>query len=79
MEASKGEGSVASTSKPKVSQPPQEGKKNQKNEFQETILPKLKHSKNPKRWHGQCLQHGQILDGIQGQKGTKNGTTSFPK
>ncbi|MBW0485770.1 hypothetical protein O181_025485 [Austropuccinia psidii MF-1] len=35
--------------------------------------------KNPKRCHGQCLQHGQNLDGVQGQGGAKNETTSFPK
>ncbi|MBW0580639.1 hypothetical protein O181_120354 [Austropuccinia psidii MF-1] len=39
----------------------------------------LQNSKDPKRCHGQCLQHGQNLDGIKGQEGTKNETTSFPK
>ncbi|MBW0536790.1 hypothetical protein O181_076505 [Austropuccinia psidii MF-1] len=51
----------------------------QEKELEKTILPKLQASKNPKRCHGQCLQHAQNLDGIQGQGGTKNETTSFPK
>ncbi|MBW0563985.1 hypothetical protein O181_103700 [Austropuccinia psidii MF-1] len=51
----------------------------QEKELEKTIFPKLQDSKNPKRCHGQCLQHGQNLDGIQGQGGTKNETTSFPK
>ncbi|MBW0504783.1 hypothetical protein O181_044498 [Austropuccinia psidii MF-1] len=45
----------------------------------ENDIPKLQDSKNQKRCHGQCLQHGQNLDGILGQGGTKNETTSFPK
>ncbi|MBW0591664.1 hypothetical protein O181_131379 [Austropuccinia psidii MF-1] len=48
-------------------------------ELDKTILPKLQDSKNPKRCHGQCLQHGQNLDGIQGQGGTNIETTSFHK
>ncbi|MBW0575157.1 hypothetical protein O181_114872 [Austropuccinia psidii MF-1] len=48
-------------------------------ELKETIFPNLKDSKNPISCHGQCLQHGQNLDGIQGQRGTKNETTQFPK
>ncbi|MBW0593474.1 hypothetical protein O181_133189 [Austropuccinia psidii MF-1] len=48
-------------------------------ELEKTIFPKLQDSKNPKRCHGQCLQHGQNLDAIQGQGGIKNETTSFPK
>ncbi|MBW0499878.1 hypothetical protein O181_039593, partial [Austropuccinia psidii MF-1] len=51
----------------------------QENKLEETIFPKLQDLKNPKRCHGQCLQHGQNLDGIQGQRGTKNKITSFPK
>ncbi|MBW0525895.1 hypothetical protein O181_065610 [Austropuccinia psidii MF-1] len=51
----------------------------QEKELEETIFPKLQDPKNPKRCHGQCLQHGQNLDGIQGQRGRKNETTSFPK
>ncbi|MBW0500202.1 hypothetical protein O181_039917 [Austropuccinia psidii MF-1] len=38
----------------------------QEKELEITILPKLQDSKNPKICHGQCLQHGQNLDGIQG-------------
>ncbi|MBW0515682.1 hypothetical protein O181_055397 [Austropuccinia psidii MF-1] len=53
--------------------------KEQEKELEETIFPKLKDPKNPKRCHGQFLQHGKNLDGIQGQRGTKNETTSFPK
>ncbi|MBW0497742.1 hypothetical protein O181_037457 [Austropuccinia psidii MF-1] len=42
------------------------------------LFPKLQDFKNPKRCHGQCLQYGQNLDGIQGQK-EKNETTPFCK
>ncbi|MBW0583274.1 hypothetical protein O181_122989, partial [Austropuccinia psidii MF-1] len=48
-------------------------------ELEKTIFPKIQDSKNPKGCHGKCLHHGQNLDGIQGQGGTKNETTSFPK
>ncbi|MBW0483831.1 hypothetical protein O181_023546 [Austropuccinia psidii MF-1] len=51
----------------------------QKRELEETIFPKLKDPKNSKRCHGQCLQHGQNLDGIQEQRGTKNEKTLFHK
>ncbi|MBW0590305.1 hypothetical protein O181_130020, partial [Austropuccinia psidii MF-1] len=47
--------------------------------LEKTIFPKLQDSKNPKRCNGKCLQHGQNIDGIQGQGGTKNETTTFPK
>ncbi|MBW0572244.1 hypothetical protein O181_111959 [Austropuccinia psidii MF-1] len=48
-------------------------------EMEKAIFPKLQDSKNPKRCHGHCLQHGQNIDGIQGQGGAKNKTTSFHK
>ncbi|MBW0506796.1 hypothetical protein O181_046511 [Austropuccinia psidii MF-1] len=48
-------------------------------QLEKTIFPKLQDAKNSKRWHGQCLQHGQNFDGIQGQGVAKNETTSFPK
>ncbi|MBW0580716.1 hypothetical protein O181_120431 [Austropuccinia psidii MF-1] len=51
----------------------------QERELEKTILPKLQDYKNPKGCHGQCLEYGQNPDGIQGQGGTKNDTTSFPK
>ncbi|MBW0593311.1 hypothetical protein O181_133026 [Austropuccinia psidii MF-1] len=51
----------------------------QEKELEENIFPKLQDDKKPKRCHGQCLQHGQSLYGIQGQRGTKSETTSFPK
>ncbi|MBW0592520.1 hypothetical protein O181_132235 [Austropuccinia psidii MF-1] len=51
----------------------------QEKELEKTVFPSLQEDKNPKRCLGQCLQHGQNLDGIQGQGGTKNETTSFPK
>ncbi|MBW0505238.1 hypothetical protein O181_044953 [Austropuccinia psidii MF-1] len=51
----------------------------QENKFEETIFPKLRDPKNPRRCHGKFLQHGHNLNGIQGQRGTKNETTSFPK
>ncbi|MBW0503615.1 hypothetical protein O181_043330 [Austropuccinia psidii MF-1] len=61
-------------------QPPSPRREQEKEkELEETISPKLQDPKNPKRCHGQCLQHGQNLDGIQGQRGTKNETNSFPK
>ncbi|MBW0593115.1 hypothetical protein O181_132830 [Austropuccinia psidii MF-1] len=51
----------------------------QEKELEKTIIPKLKDSKNPKRCHGQFLQHCQNLDRIQGHEGTKNERTSLPK
>ncbi|MBW0586274.1 hypothetical protein O181_125989 [Austropuccinia psidii MF-1] len=51
----------------------------QEKEREKRIFPKLQDFKNTKRCHGQCLQHGQNVDGIQGQGGTKNETASFPK
>ncbi|MBW0531812.1 hypothetical protein O181_071527 [Austropuccinia psidii MF-1] len=42
----------------------------QEKELEETICLKLQDPKIPKRCHGQCFQHGQNLDGIQGQRGT---------
>ncbi|MBW0500333.1 hypothetical protein O181_040048 [Austropuccinia psidii MF-1] len=41
------------------------GEEEQEKKLEETIFPKLQDSKNPKRCHGQCLQHGQNFDGIQ--------------
>ncbi|MBW0462549.1 hypothetical protein O181_002264 [Austropuccinia psidii MF-1] len=49
------------------------GEEEQEKEFEETICPNLQDSENPKRCHGQ--EH----DGIEGQSGTKNETTPFPK
>ncbi|MBW0582383.1 hypothetical protein O181_122098 [Austropuccinia psidii MF-1] len=51
----------------------------QEKELEETIFPKLQDSRNPKRCHGQCLQHGQNFDGIPRQGGAKNETTPFSK
>ncbi|MBW0538562.1 hypothetical protein O181_078277 [Austropuccinia psidii MF-1] len=51
----------------------------QEKELEKSIFPKLKDLKNPKRCHGKCLQHGQKLDGIQGQGGTNNERTPFTK
>ncbi|MBW0540878.1 hypothetical protein O181_080593 [Austropuccinia psidii MF-1] len=53
--------------------------KAQEKKLEETIFPKPQDSKNPKRCHGQFFQHGQNLDAIQGQRRTKNETTSFSK
>ncbi|MBW0594194.1 hypothetical protein O181_133909 [Austropuccinia psidii MF-1] len=51
------------------SQPPSPRREEEKEkELEETIFPKLQDHKNPKRCHGQCLQHCQNLDGIQGQR-----------
>ncbi|MBW0479598.1 hypothetical protein O181_019313 [Austropuccinia psidii MF-1] len=63
-----------------LSQPTsQRRQEEQVKELEEAIFPKLQDPKNPKRCHGQCLQHGQNLDGIEGQIATKNETTLFPK
>ncbi|MBW0570431.1 hypothetical protein O181_110146 [Austropuccinia psidii MF-1] len=78
-EASKEKASVASISKPQVNQPPQEGKKNKKKNRRKPYSPSYRIPKNSKGCHGQCLQHGQTFYGIQGQGGTKNETTPFPK
>ncbi|MBW0555125.1 hypothetical protein O181_094840 [Austropuccinia psidii MF-1] len=51
----------------------------QEKELEKTIFPKLQDSKDPKKCHGEFLQHGQNLDGIQGQGGETNETTSFLK
>ncbi|MBW0588817.1 hypothetical protein O181_128532 [Austropuccinia psidii MF-1] len=51
----------------------------QEKELEAAIFPKLQDSKNPKRCHGQCLQHGQKFDGIQRQRGAKDEKTPFPK
>ncbi|MBW0504509.1 hypothetical protein O181_044224 [Austropuccinia psidii MF-1] len=51
----------------------------QEKELEETIFPNLMDFKNKKRFHGQCLQHGQNLVGIQGQRGTYNEKTPFYK
>ncbi|MBW0579761.1 hypothetical protein O181_119476 [Austropuccinia psidii MF-1] len=77
-EASKEESPVASTRKPQVNQPPQEGKKNKKI-IGGNHIPQATGFQNPKRFHVQCLQHGLNFDGIQIQGGAKNETTPFPK
>ncbi|MBW0534374.1 hypothetical protein O181_074089 [Austropuccinia psidii MF-1] len=51
----------------------------QEKEVEETIFHSLKDPKNSKKCHGQCLQHGQNLDGIKGHRRTTDETTSFPK
>ncbi|MBW0506167.1 hypothetical protein O181_045882 [Austropuccinia psidii MF-1] len=51
----------------------------QEKESEKNIFPKLQDSKNPNRFHRQCLQHGQKFDGIQRQGGAKNVTNLFPK
>ncbi|MBW0502392.1 hypothetical protein O181_042107 [Austropuccinia psidii MF-1] len=77
-EKSKEEAPVASISKPQANQPPQEGKKKKKKNWRKSYSPSYRIPKVQKRCHGQCLQHGQNLDGIQGQRRTKNKKTSFP-
>ncbi|MBW0464157.1 hypothetical protein O181_003872 [Austropuccinia psidii MF-1] len=57
----------------------QRGAEEQEKELEETIFPKLKNSKNPKRCHGQCLQHDQNLHGSQEQRLKKNETTPLTK
>ncbi|MBW0535530.1 hypothetical protein O181_075245 [Austropuccinia psidii MF-1] len=49
----------------------------QDKEFEEKILCKLQDLKNPEGFHGQFLQHGHKLDGIQGKRGIKNEITQF--
>ncbi|MBW0576134.1 hypothetical protein O181_115849 [Austropuccinia psidii MF-1] len=53
--------------------------KEQEKELEKTIFPKFQDSKNPKRCHGQCLQHGPNLDGIQGEGGKIMRQPPFPK
>ncbi|MBW0579034.1 hypothetical protein O181_118749 [Austropuccinia psidii MF-1] len=77
-EASKQEAPVASTSKAHQPTSPR-GEEEQEKELEEAIFPRLQYSKNPKRCHGQYLQDGQNLDGIQRQRETKNETTPFHK
>ncbi|MBW0569957.1 hypothetical protein O181_109672 [Austropuccinia psidii MF-1] len=77
-EEGKQEAPVASTSKAHQPTSPR-GEEEQEKELEEAIFPKLQYSKNPKICHGQYLQHGQNLDGIQGQRETKNETTPFHK
>ncbi|MBW0592546.1 hypothetical protein O181_132261 [Austropuccinia psidii MF-1] len=74
-EATKEEAPVASTSKPQAKPLPQEGKKNKKNNWRKSYSPSYRIPKNTKGCHGQCFQHGQNLDGIQGQGRTNNKTT----
>ncbi|MBW0542549.1 hypothetical protein O181_082264 [Austropuccinia psidii MF-1] len=78
-EASKEEEPVASTGKAQANQPPQEGKKNKKQNWRKSYSASYRVPKKAKRCYGKCLQHGQNLNGIQGQRQTKNETTSFPK
>ncbi|MBW0543065.1 hypothetical protein O181_082780 [Austropuccinia psidii MF-1] len=78
-EASKEEAPVASTRKPQANQLCQEGKKNKKKNWRTPYSPSYRIPEVQTRCLGQCLQHGQNLDGIQGQRGTKDGTTSFSK
>ncbi|MBW0592983.1 hypothetical protein O181_132698 [Austropuccinia psidii MF-1] len=78
-EESKEAAPVASTSKHQANKLPQEGKKNKKNNLRTPYYPSYRIPKIQKRCHGQCLQHGQNLDGIQVQRGKKNETASFPK
>ncbi|MBW0571837.1 hypothetical protein O181_111552 [Austropuccinia psidii MF-1] len=65
-EATKEEAPLASTSKPQANPFPQEGKNKKKN-LRKPYSKIYRIPKNPKRCHGKCLQHGQNLDGIQGQ------------
>ncbi|MBW0574762.1 hypothetical protein O181_114477 [Austropuccinia psidii MF-1] len=78
-DATKEEAPVASTRKPQANVLPQEGKKNKKKNWRKPYSPSCRIPKNPKGSHGHCIQHGQNLDGIQGQGRTKNEPTSFPK
>ncbi|MBW0565408.1 hypothetical protein O181_105123 [Austropuccinia psidii MF-1] len=78
-EESKEEAPVASTSKPQANQLSQDGKKNKKKNRRKPYSPSYRIPKIQKRCYGQCLQHGKNLDGIQGQRGKKNETTSFSK
>ncbi|MBW0518664.1 hypothetical protein O181_058379 [Austropuccinia psidii MF-1] len=62
------------------SQPTSPGrKKKQEKELEETILPQLQDTQNPKRCHGKFFKHGQKFDGIKEQRGTENETTIFTK
>ncbi|MBW0467034.1 hypothetical protein O181_006749 [Austropuccinia psidii MF-1] len=73
------QGRSASSFKQQASSQPTSPRREEEKEkeLEETIFPKPQDSKNSKRCHGQFLQHGQNLDAIQGQRRTKNETTSF--
>ncbi|MBW0545666.1 hypothetical protein O181_085381 [Austropuccinia psidii MF-1] len=75
-EVRKEEAPVASTRNPQVSQAPQEEKKKKwrKQDSPSYRIPRLQ-----KRFHEQCLQNGQNLHRIQGQRGANNETTPFLK
>ncbi|MBW0501710.1 hypothetical protein O181_041425 [Austropuccinia psidii MF-1] len=62
-EASTEEAPVASTSRPQANQLPQEGK-NKKKYWRKPYSPSYRIPKIQKRFHEQCLQHGQNLYGI---------------
>ncbi|MBW0513799.1 hypothetical protein O181_053514 [Austropuccinia psidii MF-1] len=62
-----------------TSQPTYPRGEEQEKELEETIFPNSQDPKNPKGCHGHYLQHGQKLDGIQGQRGGKNEATTFSK
>ncbi|MBW0556371.1 hypothetical protein O181_096086 [Austropuccinia psidii MF-1] len=48
-------------------------------EFEKTIFPKLQDSKNPKRCHGKCLQHGQKLGEFKDKEDQRMRQPHFPK
>ncbi|MBW0560599.1 hypothetical protein O181_100314 [Austropuccinia psidii MF-1] len=55
------------------------GEEEQEKELDRTIFTKLRDSKNTKIFHGQWLQHGQNLNGIQGQGEKRMIQPHFPK
>ncbi|MBW0487152.1 hypothetical protein O181_026867 [Austropuccinia psidii MF-1] len=69
---------VTSTSKPQANQIPQEGKKNNKNDWKKPYFPATG-SQESKKMPWKFFQHGRNLDGIQGKRGTKTEKTTFPK
>ncbi|MBW0506451.1 hypothetical protein O181_046166 [Austropuccinia psidii MF-1] len=80
-EVIKDEAPVASTSKPQAIQPPQEAqkKKKKKKNQREQYFPLYRILRIQEIFHVQCLEHGQKLDEIQGQRQAKNETMQFPK
>ncbi|MBW0593729.1 hypothetical protein O181_133444 [Austropuccinia psidii MF-1] len=77
-EATKEEAPVASTRNPQDNPLSKEGKKNKNKNWRKPYSPSYRIPKIQKRFNGQFLQHGQNIEGIQGEGGKKNHTISFP-
>ncbi|MBW0576265.1 hypothetical protein O181_115980 [Austropuccinia psidii MF-1] len=77
-EASKEEAPVASTSKPQVSQPPQEGKKNKKNNFRNAYSPSYRIWKIQKDGMDNVLNMARTLMEFKDKEEQKMRQPHFP-